>query len=348
MRKLASIQIVKDITPIEGADKIELAHILGWQCVVGKGDLHPSDMVVYFEVDSFLPVRDEFEILRKNSYKENEYMGKGFKLRTMKFKGEISQGLCLPVSLFPEFKDKDVTEGEDVTEILNIKEWQIPERVSVSGTLKGKRPSYIPKTDETRIQSCPELLNEFKGLPYYITTKMDGSSHSLGVINDEVSFTGHNFEFKDDGSSAFAEYCKKYDFQNKIREYCKENNLQSLVLQGEWCAPGIQKNRLKLDRPEWFVFTVDINGKRVGLDKLKEICAYVGCNMVPVEETGNDLPSVYPTIEDLLKRAEGIGYNNTTREGIVIRPVEPIFSKTLGSSLSMKVINNKYLMKNED
>ena len=93
MRKLASVQRVYKIDPIEGADRIELAHVLGWQCVVNKGTFEPMDMGVYFEIDSYLPIRDEFEFLRASSYKNTDIMGEGFRLRTQRYRGQMSQGL---------------------------------------------------------------------------------------------------------------------------------------------------------------------------------------------------------------------------------------------------------------
>lgn len=115
MRKLASIQRIRKIEPIEGADRIELAHVLGWQCVVNKGQFKPMDSAVYFEIDSFLPIRPEFEFLRQSSYKKTDIMGEGFKLRTMRFKGQISQGLLLPITQFPEIPpgrgDRDGRDG---------------------------------------------------------------------------------------------------------------------------------------------------------------------------------------------------------------------------------------------
>ena len=102
MRKLASIQTITNIEPIENADAIELAHVLGWQCVVKKNEVAIGDKVVYFEIDSFLPIRPEFEFLRGSSYRNSELLGEGFKLKTMKFRGQISQGLVLPISIFKE------------------------------------------------------------------------------------------------------------------------------------------------------------------------------------------------------------------------------------------------------
>lgn len=123
MRKLASIQEVKSVEPIEGADRIELAHVLGWQCVVNKGQFKAGDLAVYFEIDSFLPVRKEFEFLRKTCFTTSTLLGEGFKLKTKKFKGRISQGLLLPVSTFPEIQFPRI--GDDVTEILSVRKWGV-------------------------------------------------------------------------------------------------------------------------------------------------------------------------------------------------------------------------------
>lgn len=144
MRKLASIQRIWKVEPIEGADHIELAHVLGWQCVVNKGQFQPMDTAVYFEIDSFLPIRDEFEFLRTSSYKKTDIMGEGFRLRTLRFRGQISQGLLLPTSLFPEIP-KDANVGTDVTELLGVRKWEIEERATTGGTVIGALPYSMSK-----------------------------------------------------------------------------------------------------------------------------------------------------------------------------------------------------------
>lgn len=347
MRKLASIQRIWKIEPIEGADKIELAHVLGWQCVVNKGQFQPMDVGVYFEIDSFLPVRPEFEFMRTSSYKKTDIMGEGFKLRTMRFRGQISQGLLLPLSSFPKIP-ADIELGADVTELLGVRKWEIEERATTGGTVIGNLPYDIPHTDETRVQENPELIQAFAGLEYYISTKMDGSSHSIGVDENGLHVTGHNYEYKDDGSSSFYELVKARKYQEKVESFVKENGLSTLTIQGELCAPGIQQNRLRLTKPEWYVFTVRENGKRVGLKRMMEICEALGMEYVPIEEIGTDLPSRYPTVESLLDRADGEYPKGGKKEGIVIRPTEPVYCPLISASLSMKVVSNKYLLKNEN
>lgn len=347
MRKLASIQRIWKIEPIEGADKIELAHVLGWQCVVNKGQFQPMDAGVYFEIDSFLPIRPEFEFMRTSSYKKTDIMGEGFKLRTMRFRGQISQGLLLPLGSFPEIP-ADIELGADVTELLGVRKWEIEERATTGGTVIGNLPYDIPHTDETRVQENPELIQAFAGLEYYISTKMDGSSHSIGVDENGFHVTGHNYEYKDDGSSSFYELVKARKYQEKVESFVKENGLSTLTIQGELCAPGIQQNRLRLAKPEWYVFTVRENGKRVGLKRMMEICEALGMEYVPIEEIGTDLPSKYPAVESLLDRADGEYPKGGKKEGIVIRPTEPVYCPLISASLSMKVVSNKYLLKNEN
>jgi RNA ligase (TIGR02306 family) len=304
------------------------------------------DIGIYFEIDSFLPIREEFEFMRSSSYKKTDIMGEGFKLRTMRFRGQISQGLLLPVSQFPEIPST-VEVGDDVTELLGVRKWEIEERATTGGTVIGNLPYDIPHTDETRVQEYPELIGAFAGLEYYISTKMDGSSHSIGIDENGFHVTGHNYEYKDDGVSSFYNLVKDRKYQERVEALVKDLGLRTLTIQGELCAPGIQRNRLRLAKPEWYVFTIRENGKRVGLNRMLELCKMLDFVHVPIEEVDVDLPSKYPTVEALLERADWEYPNGGKKEGIVIRPTEPVFCPLISASLSMKVVSNKYLLKNE-
>jgi RNA ligase (TIGR02306 family) len=347
MRKLASVQRVWKIEPIEGADRLEKAYVLGWQCVVNKGEFEEGDFGVYFEIDSFLPIRPEFEFLRSTSYKKTDIMGEGFLLKTKKFRGQISQGLLLPFKAL-SLPAYDYMLGDDLTEQLGVRKYEIEERATTGGNILGILPYDVPHTDETRIQAEPGLLQEFKDLEYYISTKMDGSSHSVSLDENGFHVCGHNYEYKDDDSCAFYRLVKQMELREKMEAYVENNGLKTLTLQGEFCAPGIQQNRLKLQKPEWYVFTVRVDGKRVDFYSMQCICEDLGVKTVPIEEFGADLPSKYPTVEALLERADGEYPNGGKKEGIVIRPTEPVFSPTISASLSFKVVNNKYLLKNTD
>jgi len=139
MRKLASIQRIKNLEPIAGADAIEKATVLGWQLVVKKGEFAIGDLCVYCEIDSRLPDRPEFEFLK----------ARGMRIRTVRLRGQISQGICFPLSILPVYTD--VQEDTDVTELLDITKYEPPIPAQLAGVAKGLFPSFIPKTDETRV-----------------------------------------------------------------------------------------------------------------------------------------------------------------------------------------------------
>lgn len=349
MRKLASVQIINSIEPIENADRVEKAQVEGWTVVVPKGQFKSGDKAVYFEVDSFLPIRSVYEFLRKSCFKSSPILGDGFRLRTQEMRGVLSQGLCMPL------EDLGITPatavGTDLTETLGVREWQVPERATIGGTIKGTRPDCVPKTDETRYQTYPEWKSDFAGKEYYISTKMDGSSHSVAVDPNGFHVTGPNFEYKDDGKSSFYEFVNKNGIKEKVEQYYKDHVpmtiKKTLTIQGEYCGERIQKNRCHLKSPEWFVFTVIIDGERQSLDSMLSICSALGLKTVPIEEIGMDLPSKYPTDDALQERSNGEYENGGRQEGIVIRPTKPCYSDNLKTWLSMKVVNNKYLLKNE-
>jgi ATP-dependent RNA circularization protein (DNA/RNA ligase family) len=137
----------------------------------------------------------------------------------------------------------------------------------------------------------------------------------------------------------------RYAHAHKVPERMQEHKLQNLAIQGEFCGPSIQKNRLKLKRPEWYVFTIiDLDrNERLPLHKMQQICQLLELQMVPVEEEKEHFP--YDSVEELLERAKGKYPSGMNKEGIVIRPVEPVYSETIGGPLSMKVLNNEYLLK---
>lgn len=337
-RKLASVQYVHDIWPIEGADRIECIGVLGWRCVAKKGEFSVGDLCVYFEIDSFLPPNERFAFLGDANRKANELLGEGYRLRTQRFRGQISQGLALPIDILPAGHWEI---GADVTALLGVRKWIVSERATSSGTIIGALPPEVPKTNETRVQAEPNLLQEFAGLPYYITTKLDGTSVSMYRVGGRFGVCGHNYELADDGKCSFWKWAHEHEVEDRL----KRANLDDVVFQGEFCAAGIQGNPLGLKRPEWYVFTVrDVQeGRRLGLEEMTTACTAAGLAMVPVEETGDDLP--YHTVDDLLVRARGLYANGRTKEGIVIRPQKPVYSPIVGGSLSMKVINNDYLIK---
>lgn len=340
-RKLASIQEIQSIHPIKGADRIVLARILGWDVVVKKGEFEVGDACLYFEVDSFLPVDDErFEFLKHNSYKNNDVMGEGYRIKTQRLRKQLSQGLAFPVSLFPEVADAKV--GEDVSETLGVKKWDMPEFLGNMGTITGDFPAHLEKTDELRVQSYQSLAEELNGQPYYISTKLDGTSCTVGIKDGKRFVASRNSMFKDDGKSAMWGYFHSIDgFFDRL-----EGLGQDIAIQGEFVGPGIQGNRLRLKQYDFFAFNViDSTGNWVTYSDMKNILEELELNLIPIEEVGNQFNY---TQDELLERAKGQYTSGINKEGIVIRPLEPVVSESTNKYLSFKVLNNDFLLKTED
>jgi RNA ligase (TIGR02306 family) len=331
MRALATIQRVKAITAIPDSDFLETAHIMGWQCVVKKGEFQTGDPGVYFEVDSFLPLEERYEFLRSSSYRENSDNGAGFRIRTAKMRGQLSQGLFLPLDSFPELGGR--SEGEDVTEQLGVKKWYIPETANAGGTIIGDRPNGIPASDEIRVQSALELLDELRGKPYYITTKMDGTSGIVYYIDGKIGCCSRNKEIKDEADALYWAPVYRYGLKEKLANYGK-----NIVLTGEICGPGIQKNRLRLSELEWSVFDAKDwdAGSYIPYDGMLALCASLDIPVVPLEERGD---SFSYTLEELLEKARGKYPSGLDKEGIVVR------SSLSPKAVSFKVLNNDALLK---
>ena len=342
MRNLVTTQRISEVKPIPDADSIELVIIKGWQCVAKKGEFKPGDLCVYFEVDSYLPIDERYEFLRKTSYRNNEYMGEGFRVKTVRFRGEISQGLALPVSAFPELPD--TADGADVTDIFKVRKWEMPEQVGNAGVAIGSKPYGIPTTDETRIQSIPEFLEHFKGKPYYISTKMDGTSCTIYVKDGKVGVCGRNDEYKEDANTcSMWAYVYKHNLKEKLNALGED-----IALQGEFCGAGIQKNRLRLYEPALYVFDIVKIGdgdrlKKCGLDEILSYCGKLGVESVPIEETGDSFDYTLP---ELIEKAKGKYSSGLDKEGIVVRTRD--YGRVGNDKLSFKVLNNDFLAKEKD
>jgi len=342
-RKLASVRVISNIQPIPNADKIELVTVDGWNVVVAKDVGHKvGDLVIYCEIDSFLPIREEFEFLRKSSYKK---MGdvEGFRLRTVKLRGQVSQGLILPMSVLnPPDTNIYVTpfEGLDVTEMLDIVKYEPPIPAELAGKVKGTFPSFIPKTDEERIQNLTSEYEEWKYQSkhqFYVTEKLDGSSATFYVKDGEFGVCSRNLELLETEGNTFWKVARELGLENKMKSLGK-----NISLQGELIGEGIQGNPYKLKGQTIRFFTgYDIDKReRIGFIHFIVMIMDMGLEYVPVinPEFGFLLPD---TIEEMLQYAEGKSALNpdTEREGVVVR--------SLDGSISFKAISNKFLLNHE-
>lgn len=339
-RKLATIRRISKIQPIEGADAIELAIVDGWQSVVKKGEYKEGDKIIFCEIDSWVP-HGIAPFLSKGK-EPREFNGvKGERLRTMKLRGVLSQGLILPTSL------RDVNHGlvigalcdvgDDVTEHLGIQKWERPIPANLAGLVKGSFPSFIPKTDQERVQNLVKEIEKHReaGTTFEVTEKLNGSSMTVFLYNGEFGVCSRNLQLKIEGNenNAFVKTAIALDIENKLRS----RGWEGVALQGELIGEGIQGNPYNINGLEFHVYNVyDIQHNRYLSPSLaNRVVNLLGLKYVPI--LGEDI-SVFNSVEELLEIAEGTSALNpkVEREGLVFK------SET--GSFSFKCISNRWLL----
>ena len=357
-RKLATLRHISDIQPIEGADAIEVATVGGWKVVVAKDVGHKrGDLVVYCEIDSFLPVEPEFEFLRKTSYRK---MGdqEGFRLKTIKLRGQISQGLVLPLSVLEKGEEMKIgiseqpwgdqlqlgpyddalviEEGTDVTDWLHIIKYEPPIPAELAGKVKGPFPGFLRKTDEERVQNLTKEYDLYKLTmvhQFYVTEKLDGSSATFYWKDGEFGVCSRNLDLLETEGNTFWKVARKMKLEEKLAA-----NGRNLALQGELIGEGIQGNpyKIKGQTVKFFnVFDID-NQVYYGLPMfLATIGHTIGAETVPIIDSMFTLPD---SVERMVEYADGISALNQwfKREGVVVRSHD--------RTISFKAISNNFLL----
>lgn len=359
-RRLATIRQIANIEPISGADMIELATVDGWQCVVSKNDgFKIGDWCVYFEIDSILP----------NDNPVFKFMEpRGYRVKTIKLRSQISQGLAMPLNLF--FTGEKPLMGDDVTEILRVTK-RMPNQAgskALGGNAKGFFPSFIPKTDEERIQNCYNTVSPYFTHKWVVTEKLDGSSMTMFIKNEEFGVCSRNLELKYDDSNegnAFVSYAMRRKMDKAFMLVSEgDTTPTNFAVQGELVGPGIQQNRYELQETKFFGFNVYDIDKSQYLDysDARLIMGLLGIQ--PVDEVlynlelqdmsikfDTDLTATPPimTVQDLVTLAtrKSVLNNKVWMEGLVFRTMLETHVHRFGR-LSFKVINPQFLLKEKD
>lgn len=333
MRKLASIQKIIKTEAIEGADAIEKATVLGWELVIKKGEFKAGDLCVYCEIDCLMPDKPEFEFLK----------ARGMRIRTVRLRGQISQGICFPLNILPE--GTEIAEGNEVTEILGITKYEPPMPASLGGMARGLFPSFIPKTDETRVQVLQDVLDAHSGLKCFVTEKLDGSSATFYMRDGEFGVCSRNLELEFNEENSMWKFAVSNQLEEKLKGLSR-----NLALQGEIIGEGIQGNkyRLKGQTVRFFnVFDID-KYQFLSLDAFRKLIAELGLETVPVLEEDFILPNEIPSLVNKARMKSTLN-KDAWAEGIVIRPVEELHDKRyMKGRVSFKAINPEFLLKYGD
>lgn len=325
MRKMATIRRIDAVHPIVGADTIEAAVVGGWTCVVKKGEYRAGDLAVYCEIDSWIPT--EIAPFLSKGKEPREFEGiRGERLRTVKLRGQLSQGLLLPWTVGGE--------GMDVSEQLGIVKYDVPINAQLAGIARGGFPSQIPKTDQERVQNLTEEIRAGQGLVFEVTEKLEGSSMTVYRIGGTFGVCSRNLDLLRDENNAFWKAAIDDDIEAKTKGLAGD-----YAIQGELIGPGIQGNIYKLKKPEFRVFDVYhiTSGQYVEPHARRAFVDGMGLLHVPVMANTHVLCQ---NVEELIKMADAKSVMGDIvgpwREGIVFKQV--------GGGMTFKVISNKYLL----
>lgn len=377
-RRLAHVETITSLDPIHGADKIEVATVLGWQCVVKKDEFHVGQKIIYIEVDSVVPDRPEFEFLRDRK----------FRVRTIKLRGQVSQGLVIPLS--PYINPQRIEIGQDMTQQLQIQKYLTPSereevlsqerktaneknrlkkfmmryswfrRLALPRNKKSGFPYWVSKTDEERIQNIPHVLEQFKDAEVYVTEKIDYQSATFtGKMLPNMTpiigrFLPKRYKFivcsrnmvNGDKNSLYWRIAQKYNLEKILREN------PNLTIQGEQGDTKVQGNKYRITGPRLWVFNI-IDHEReyqYNYEEMRNFCSKYNLECVPIlawmsRTTTIPLWRLGSTVKELVEYSKGKSVINpqVEREGIVVRCVQN--GKKL---LSFKVINPDFLLKYSD
>lgn len=367
-RQLVTIRTIEKLIEIEGASRIEVAIIDGWQVIVKVGEFKPNDKCVFFEIDSFIPSAPALEFLGKLQ----TYEGKqGYRLKTIKMRGTLSQGLALPLSTLKDrnyFREPDLSTN-DLAEQLGVVKYDVDIQNSSSkpgmkiGQTERNFPSFIPKTDQERIQNLTSKFITSKDEEYEETMKMDGSSMTCYKVDKPYNWLqkllcnfipmkpkthfgvcSRNLELKKP-----TKLTRQSDFWELAIKCNIEKHLPSgYAVQGEICGPKIQNNHEKLTENQYYIFDVyDINAKKylTSIERrefyAKHFLNNSGALHVRVQAENIKIFSECTSVQDLLNRVDTESINpGTISEGRVYKNIR-------NPQDTFKCINNKYLLKSE-
>jgi RNA ligase (TIGR02306 family) len=306
------------------------------------------------EIDAWVPT--ELAPFLSKGKEPKEYNGvRGEKLRTIRLRGQVSQGLAIPMIrkmggwVLPEPHSLVMQKGDRVGDLLGVQKWEAPETFT-AGNAKGTFPSFVPKTDAERIQNLRRELEHYvtQVFSFEVTEKIHGTSFTAIWRDNELTVCSRNLALKEEGEGTYWNVAKR----NMLEEKFIACGVSNFAIQGEIVGPGICGNQYGLTEPTLYVFNVfDIDTKQyLSRAERVEFVDKLGLNHVPAinesfclagdnDPMGSAFEDGPLTIDSILTLAEGKSkINGSEREGLVFKCIED-------PSIQFKAVSNKWLEK---
>ena len=363
LNSVAYVAKVNEIKPIEGADKIELAVVSGWNCIVQKGHYSVDDLVIVAVTDAVIPQK------LSDAMNVTNYLRKGQRVRTVKLKGVYSECLIIPLDYAP---DQDIQDGDDMMDVLGIHKYEPPAtQIQLSSGRKIKyhqNPNFGVYYKFPNMKNVPDLFTSEDNVQ--ITRKIHGTNARYGIVKKsklsfwdkakkffrladkwieyEYVYGSHNVEKGSDSQGFYStdvwrEIADKYDIKNKLWNFVKVADALDIgagvILYGEIYGPGIQKNYdYGLKELEFAGFDMTINNQYENVFFTKHAFEnLLGLRHVPELYVG----SWSKEIQDQFVFNNMIDGTKIPHEGIVVKEVSGDRHKVA------KVINPDYLIYGE-
>jgi RNA ligase (TIGR02306 family) len=320
---------IEKLLPHSNADALELAQVLGWQLVVRKGEYQAGDRIVYFPIDTVLPLE------LSERFGVTKYLSKQ-RIKCAKLRGEPSFGLAVK----PDRDDWQL--GENVADYYGVSKYEPPVRVG-AGDAEQAHPWFVEYTDIENMRNFPTIFEP--GETVILTEKVHGTNDRVGLVEGQLMAGSRAVRRRQPADEAkFASNIYWYPLAlepvRKLVETLGSEN-QQVILFGEVYGSKIQSFHYGLKGVLGFrAFDLLINGRYMDWPEFQQLCELFGVETVPVVAT---VPFELETIKQL---SEGktmlMGEDAHIREGLVVRPLRERTNPKLGRVI-LKYVSDSYL-----
>jgi RNA ligase (TIGR02306 family) len=340
-----SIETIDKVWSHSNADKLELASVAGmtFQFCVGKGQYKVGDIVVYFPIDSVLPdtLVEKFNIRNFLSGSKKD------RLKTVKLRGEISQGFVYPMAaLFP---DVPKSIGDDVTQELCVIKYEPPEVPCKAGRLL-PLPTGVSVYDIEGCERYFSVVEQLMDEPVFISEKVEGSNSAILLNRGEpIRYLQRRFEVQPDPSTEEIHDWIRVPQDSGLtmiaEQILNDYSAHQVLIRSEMTGPSIQGNIYKLPKVSTFTFDIQVNGRYLDAEEFIFVTSKYNIKTAPIISVGKTLRE-WLNGRTVVQASSGKSMlYDTLREGIVIKPMSERYSEHLKGRMFVKQRDPVYLDK---